>query len=326
MNVTIIGANGDIGKEVTKNFLKKDKKIDKLTLMSKSKGSCNHLTSLAQDSITKIDSKNILIGDNPKLIKNSDTIIFCAGEGVNSNKSRREDLLKSNTHLFEKYLKKVETYSPNALVVLVTNPTTHILQLAKKPKNISIIGMGITNDTYRLQKNFYQKFGYNEKNLFMIGDHFTNQEMTLSQIKPNIAKKIIDEENKYFKKNNLTNIYEFIRKKNYELLEKENTNEMFDFVKSVPLKYQGVARQRFVHFLSKTILSTSQAIDNIFESINTKNKVCCEVITNSYLGLNKSILGVPTLIEDSKVVPVELNYSDKEYLFLKKCSEIYKVK
>ena len=113
---------------------------------------------------------------------------------------------------------------------------------------------------------------------------------------------------------------------NYSLLEKGDTTKMFDFVESLPLKYQGVARQRFVHFLTKTILSTSESIDRLFEAINSKEKVCCETIVDSYIGLDKSALGIPIKFEDSKIIPVELKYSQKEFSVLEQCSKLYKVK
>jgi hypothetical protein len=159
----------------------------------------------------------------------------------------------------------------------------------------------------------------------MIGDNLTNQEMTLSQIDELIAKKLIKEEEDFFEKNKIENIYDYIREKNYELLKRESVSEMFDFVQSLPLKYQGVARQRFIHFLTKTILSTSDSIDHVFNSLNKKNFVCCETFVDNYMGLGKSILGIPIKIMDLKPLPVELKYSEKEFEVLKKCSDLYKV-
>lgn len=327
MNVTIVGANGDIGREITKSFLRKSSsELGKLSLISSNTTSINSLTSFTQDAVTQLSPKNIIVGKEPKLLKGANVIVFCAGEGVNSKTTRREDLFKSNKSLFEKYLRKINNYAPNSVVFLVTNPMSQIMQHVKSPKNISIVGVGVTNDTFRLQQNFARKFNYSENNLFMVGDHLTNQEMTLSQIDSKVANQIISDEEIFFKNNKVEDMYEFIREKNYALLKENDVKKMFGFVESVPLKYQGVARQRFIHFLTKTVLSTSYSVDRLFGALTSKEKVCCEVVVDSYLGLPKSVLGVPIKFENSKVVPLELKYSPREFNVLEKCSKIYKMK
>lgn len=230
--------------------------------------------------------------------------------------------------MFQKYCNKINNYSKGSLVFLVSNPVSKIMQKIKNPRpnTISIIGVGVTNDTYRLQNNFEKKFDFIDERLLMIGDHLTNQEMTISQIDKKIAKILKKEEDDFFKNNKIENIYEYIGEKNYELLKRKNADKMFEFVCSLPLKYQGVARQSFILFLTKTILSTSESIDHVFNSLNKNNVVCCETFTNNYLGLEKSILGIPIKIQNLKPIPVELNYYEKEFTVLEKCLEIYSVK
>jgi len=327
MKVSIIGAEGGIGSEITKSFLMKDpSQIDELSLITKEKEGCKKLYSFAQDSYTRIPKIEISPSTNLHCLEKSDIIVFCAGLGVSSTNVRREQLFNENSKLLHDYCEKINKLTRESIILVVTSPVSQIMQHNVKDSKNTLIGIGVVNDTVRLRKAFERKFGYNEENLFVIGDHLTNQTITSSQLPKDISSQLRKEEEKYVEENKVSNMFEYIREQNYRLLDEEDTEKMFEFVESLPLRYQPVARQRFCHFLAKTGLSTCNAIQVLFENIVTgEGKISAQVLTHNYMGLKDSILGIPLKFEDMKPYPIELNYSEEEMNILQKCSELYSV-
>lgn len=326
MKISIVGANGSVGHEIARHFLCRENIGDKIALVTKSRQSHKQLVSLVHDSPYGFMGKNVEVSTEARTLKASDVIFFSAGQAFVSRNMTQEQMFNYNNELFNHYCEKMEKLCPGALVILITNPVSKLMQAGSGFKKLNFAGVGLANDTLRLRKNFLEDFGYAEENLFMIGDHLANQVPTLSQIDTKISQRIQKYERKYTEVKKTNKLREYVRKRSFELLDKGNVKNMFDFVETVPLAHRGDSRQRFINYITKTACSSSHAAITLFNSVfNRKIKISSEVVCEEYLGLPKSVLGVPIRFDGNEPQPIELDYWESELNVLERCSNLYRI-
>jgi malate dehydrogenase len=95
-----------------------------------------------------------IIGTNDyKDTKNSDIVVITAGIARKPGMSR-DDLLKTNTKIMKSVTEQVAKYSPNAILIIVTNPLDVMVwvaaEISKFPKN-KVIGMAGVLDSARFR-------------------------------------------------------------------------------------------------------------------------------------------------------------------------------
>ncbi len=322
MKISIIGANGAIGREITKFFLTREELFDELSLITRSRASYKSLVSMVEDSPRCFAERNVCVSIVPHELAGSDVVFFCAGLSVTSPKQTPDVLFEQNYPLLKAYCKKLNTAAPGALIILITNPVSKLIQAVSGVSKNVFAGIGVTNDTLRLRKNFLRKYGYWEKNLYVIGDHLVDQTITLSQIDATVAERVVREEKSFLKKHG-ENIHSYIKKRNFQLLRRENIAAMFDFANRLPLKFQADARQRFINYITKTVLSTAHAAQELFRCFSEDRNLSSEIVADGYMSLRKSVLGIPVVFEQGRPVAVELDYASDEMSVLKNCSVKY---
>lgn len=107
--------------------------------------------------------------------KDSDIVIITAGLAQKEGETRL-DLIHKNVEIFKSIIPQVVRYSPNAILLIVTNPVDILTYVAYKlsglPSN-RVIGSGTVLDTSRLRYNLSEEFDIDARNIhgYIIGEH-----------------------------------------------------------------------------------------------------------------------------------------------------------
>lgn len=107
--------------------------------------------------------------------KNSDIIIITAGIGPKPGETRL-DIINKNLAIFKEIVPEVVKYSPNSILLVVSNPVDILTYITYKlsgfPKN-RVIGSGTVLDTSRLKYMLSEHFDIDARNVhtYIIGEH-----------------------------------------------------------------------------------------------------------------------------------------------------------
>src|SRR3989344_7191830 len=128
-----------------------------------------------QHSLTFLGTTKIVAAESYKDLKDSDVIIFTAGRAQLPGESRL-NLVKSNMEAVKSILPEVIKYSPDSVIIMVTNPvdilTYQANQLLKLAKG-KIFGSGTSLDSARFRFHLSEFLGINPKNIhaYILGEH-----------------------------------------------------------------------------------------------------------------------------------------------------------
>ncbi|GAA5219082.1 L-lactate dehydrogenase [Corallincola platygyrae] len=122
-------------------------------------------------------SKNIKLkaGDDYAMVKDADIVVVTAGAQVKEGQSRL-DLAEINSQITVDIARQIETYAPNAILVLVTNPcdiATHFIVKNTGFEAHQVISAGCIIDTARLMKLVSERVEVDPKNVsgYILGEH-----------------------------------------------------------------------------------------------------------------------------------------------------------
>ena len=106
---------------------------------------------------------------------NSDIVVVTAGFPRKPGMSR-DDLLKANYDVVKAVVEAIKTYSPNAILILVTNPLDAMVQAAFRISGFSknrVLGMAGILDSARMSTFVAQELGVSVENVhsFVLGGH-----------------------------------------------------------------------------------------------------------------------------------------------------------
>ena len=136
------------------------------------------LDMLESTPITRSDARAIGIstaqGDY-KETANSDIVVMTAGFPRKPGMSR-DDLLKANYDVIKAVVEQVVKYSPNAILIVVTNPLDAMAQAAYKLSGFSknrVVGMAGVLDSARMSTFVAMELGVSVENIhsFVLGGH-----------------------------------------------------------------------------------------------------------------------------------------------------------
>lgn len=132
-------------------------------------------------------SRSKVVGANRyEDIANSDVVIITAGSPRKPGMSR-DDLLEINTKVIDSVAAAVKQYSPNAFVIVVTNPLDAMVarfqQTSGLPHN-KVVGMAGVLDTSRLKYLLAQELNVSVKQIsaFVLGGHGDTMVPTLNSV------------------------------------------------------------------------------------------------------------------------------------------------
>lgn len=174
--ISIIGAAGNVGQVIANELLLKG--ISDVLVLSELPEKRNKLCGIALDLLDGTSFKNnpkIKVCSNYEHTVDSDLIVICAGKGVKKGASRL-DVLRENADNFRALIPVLAKFSPNSVMVVVSNPVDVMTYAAWKfsgfPKN-RILGTGTCLDTTRFKIFLSKKLGISPKyiNAYILGEH-----------------------------------------------------------------------------------------------------------------------------------------------------------
>ena len=120
----------------------------------------------------------ITAAETPADVKDCDIVVITAGVPRKGDMTR-EDLLLINAKIIKSVVTDVMTYSPNAIIISVSNPLdvmTYVIHRMTGWDSNRIIGLSGALDGSRMAYQIYQKLGYGagQTGALVIGDHGQN--------------------------------------------------------------------------------------------------------------------------------------------------------
>lgn len=227
--------------------------------------------------------------------KNSDIIIITAGVAQKSGETRL-DLVDKNYKIFKSFVPTIAKLSPNAILLVVSNPVDILAYMAYKlsgfPKE-RVIGSGTVLDTTRLRSLLGKYFGIDGRIVqgYVLGEHGDSEFVPWSSLTiGNIPIKDFSEQLK---------------------IEWDEATEkvIADDVKNAA--YEVINRK------GATAFSVAAVLTRIVEAFLKDEKTVLSVSTllENYLGVNNTYLSVPTIVGKNgveKVLNIELSKEERE--------------
>ena len=297
--ITIIGA-GFVGGETARRIVESN--LADVVLLDIVDG-------LAQGKALDIMQSLPILGFNSKIIgttdysltKDSDIIIITAGLSRKPGMTR-EDLLLMNAKVVKDVVEKSAILSPNAILIVVTNPVDIMSYLAFKVSGFSfkkVIGMGGVLDSSRYCYFILEELkDFNSKvKALVLGAHGEDMVPVASSVK--ISNKNINEvflEEKIEEINNKT---------------KNAGSQIVNLLKTTSAYY---APSAAIYKMVKCIIE------------NKKEILPCSVYLNGEYGLKDIYIGVPVILSLNgveKIIEIELTSKEKD-LFNKAAINIRK--
>ena len=175
MKVTVVGA-GAVGATCADNIARKEL-VEELVLVDIKEGFAEgkalDITQTA--SLLGFDTRVIGVTNDYSKTANSDVVVITSGIPRKPGMTR-EELIGTNARIVEEVSKNLLQHSPNAIIVVISNPmdtmTYLALQATGLPKN-RIIGMGGTLDSSRFKYQLSQQLQCSQADLnaLVIGGH-----------------------------------------------------------------------------------------------------------------------------------------------------------
>ncbi|MGH4137719.1 L-lactate dehydrogenase [Clostridium sp.] len=229
--------------------------------------------------------------------KDSDIVIITAGISLKPGETRL-NCIANNLKVFKSIIPEVVKFSPNCILVIVSNPVDILTYIAYKlsgfPSN-RVIGSGTVLDTSRLKYILSQRFEVDARNIhtYILGEHGDSEIATWSlttiagmnvDYYCNISSEKCDEEMKI-------NICNEVKKAGYSVLEKKGA----------------------------TYYAVALAVNRIVEAIlsNENSILTVSSLLKGEYGIQDIYMGVPTIIGRDgvkKVLEVKLNESENNQL------------
>ncbi|ASW43566.1 L-lactate dehydrogenase [Clostridium isatidis] len=227
--------------------------------------------------------------------KDSDIIIITAGVGQKPGETRL-DLIDKNYKIFKSFVPDLARLSPNAILLVVTNPVDVLSYITYKlsgfPKN-RVIGSGTVLDTTRLRSLLGKYFGIDGRSVqgFVLGEHGDSEFVTWSSLTIGNIK-----------------VQDFSNQFNIEW-DTETEKVIAEDVKNAA--YEVIKRK------GATAFSVAAVLSRIVEALTKDEKTILTVSTllENYKGVSDVYLSVPTIVGKNgveKVLDIELSEKEKE--------------
>ncbi|MCB4744949.1 MAG: malate dehydrogenase, partial [Sulfurovum sp.] len=133
---------------------------------------------IAQSAYYAPNNTIITAAETPAEISNCDIVVITAGVPRKGDMTR-EDLLMINAKIIKSVVKDVMKYSPDAIIICVSNPLdvmSYIIHKITGWERNRIIGLSGALDGARMAYQIYKKLGYGMGQIgtLVIGDHGEN--------------------------------------------------------------------------------------------------------------------------------------------------------
>ena len=177
MKVSVIGASGRVGRAAA-FCLAEENMVSKLVLFSR-KESVEKIEGESLDMYDAMAAKDqrisILSSCDMENLEDSDVVVIAAGIPRQAGMSRSEIAIP-NAKIIAQYSRMVSEYSPNSIILVVTNPVDVMTYVALKASGFDrskVFGLGNHLDSLRLRNMLAKHFNIHvsEVHTRVIGEH-----------------------------------------------------------------------------------------------------------------------------------------------------------
>jgi len=175
MKIGVIGA-GSVGVGIC-NYLLTLGSVSELSLLdlNKERAEGEILDFSHTNALTFSKNTRLKAGDDYEILRNADIVVITAGAQIKEGESRLE-LAEINSKICVDIAKKVEKVSPNAILIIVTNPcdiVAYFIVANTRYEASKVISSGCLIDTARLMTIVARKVDIDPKNVFgyVLGEH-----------------------------------------------------------------------------------------------------------------------------------------------------------
>ena len=251
-----------------------------------------------QHSLSFLPYVKISAGSDLKLTANSDLIVITAGARQEKGQSRL-DLIKINRGIFKKLIPEIAKHSPDAILLIVSNPvdvlTLEALKLSKFSPN-KVFGSGTMLDTARLQYHLSEKLNVSPRNIqaFIMGEHGDTSFPVWSSA--NIAGR---------------SLFKFPR------FNQRTADKCYRDTRE--------AAYRIIHDMGFTCYSIGMVVREIMKAIyeNSRLVVPLSTVMKGQYGLRNVALSIPCVLGSEGIMEtIEIPLSAKEKKMLEKSAEV----
>lgn len=178
MKISIVGV-GNVGATLAYTLMIKDL-ADELALIDRSELKAQSDAEDLKHALTFTDHIIPIFGGDLSLSAGSDIVIITASVPWENNYSTRYDLCPGNQALFKSMIPAVAQLSPNAILIIVTNPVDIMTHLAIRYSGFEshkVMGVGTLIDSARLRKALSEKYHIHPDDIraYIIGEHGSTQ-------------------------------------------------------------------------------------------------------------------------------------------------------
>jgi len=338
MNIAVIGASGDIGREIVIKLIQ-ERTMSRdaiLQLVGRTGGrSATMLHGFLSDLLDAYaeSSPKLKVVLEPEEIS-GDVIIFCAGQTVSTDPRKTSDrnaLAEANAPIFEKYAQAIaKSAKGEEIIIMVTNPVelgVHIFSKYIDPSKI--IGMGAFLDTIRFRREIALDLGVRRQRVrgLVIGQHGPSMVPLWSSV----GAFGMDNEQGWTK-------LKEIRNKNRlalpaalasvkELLIASQVEKAVQQVDQMCADLRVFVKPYLTHMTqAKTSVGTAEIVLRLIDIIAMGSQVltaCQTKVCGEFLGVH-SVIGVPVLINNQgilQIYPLEI-WEEEERAFKKSAAQI----
>lgn len=176
VKITIVGA-GAIGSTILYTLMLKDL-ASTVVMVNRDKAKA-HAKAYDISHCTGLNGNAEIVAGDYEQSRNSDIVIITAGVLPDENGTRM-DVLSSNIEIYKDILLEIVKYSPNCVLLILTNPVDVMAYAAYRISGLDpkrIIGTGTLLDTMRLKKFLGEQFKTCPENIetLIIGEHGESQ-------------------------------------------------------------------------------------------------------------------------------------------------------
>lgn len=174
MKVSVIGM-GMVGTEIVGNLINLTDVSEIVGVdRSREKVEAELWDFLHTTAFTYSKNPNLVVGDYPDTAA-SDVVVITAGAQIAAGQDRG-DLAEVNGDIIRNIIARVERYSPNAVVIMVTNPVDALTEVVLKASSYPrerVISAGTVIDSARFLRIMSEHAKIDPKNIFgyVLGEH-----------------------------------------------------------------------------------------------------------------------------------------------------------
>lgn len=326
MDVSIVGASGDCGREIVCQLL--DFRIlsptERLQLVGRAKGksakSLYGLCSDLEDAYAEV-APYLDVALAPEEVV-GDIIVFCAGATIapNSQTTSRDELASLNLPIFHRYAESIKRYGHGQEIVLVvTNPVELAVEVfSHYLGRHRAIGIGAYSDSLRFRQEIAKDLGVRRQLVqgFIIGEHGEGMVPLWSSVKIyGLDPSELSHTVKRLRGERQSEFPEEVRQEKqavFDFLRDGKVQKAYHYVDSLPPDLR-VAIKPFVTQLSgaKTISATANVTVNLVRHLMEGQEIVVSgqvTLAGEFYDLHQPF-GVPIVVSPSgwtQVVPLEL--------------------